>query len=121
MLPPSLQGQGPQLPNQKNHGKETAIRRVRQTKFAIISTSVICAFIGLSTLEQKFRSGRRLSENDDCLVSPYADPFGYLLPQNKVSVIFYVSGMCYLFFGLGYVCEEYFVTAIEIIIETYQM
>lgn len=63
---------------------------------------------------------RRLLEEggnstDTCEVSSIADPLGEYF-QEWFDVFFYLFGMFYLFFGLGYVCEEFFVCSIEKII-----
>ena len=71
--------------------------------------------------------GRRLEDlvpddEETCEVSHLADPLGYLsFFQQPFSVAFYLLGMFYLFFGLGFVCEEYFVSAIEMITDVYQI
>jgi len=108
----------------------------RRSKAAAIGTAVACGMIALGMLEHKIRgkpmssggfmsSGRRLEDTDDdgdkCSVSIVADPLGQYLPEGPVAVVFYLVGMFYMFFGLGFVCEEYFVASIEAIIETYNV
>ena len=56
--------------------------------------------------------GNSTDSEEDCSVSPYADPLGSYLNSTPYVAI-YLLGMAYMFFGLGYVCEEYFVCAIE--------
>lgn len=68
---------------------------------------------------------RRLEEDSGgnettCEVNVIADPLGNYLDQSYDSLI-YLVGMFYLFYGLGYVCEEYFVVAIEKIVSEYSI
>ncbi|GMH76647.1 hypothetical protein TrRE_jg7477 [Triparma retinervis] len=67
---------------------------------------------------------RRLEESEDdgdsCKVNGIADPLGQYFDQAYDS-LFYLLGMFYMFYGLGYVCEEYFVVAIEKIISEYSI
>jgi len=79
--------------------------------------------VGNLTGQEDVRSdqdmGRLLEESgnstETCEVSPIADPFGEYF-QEWFDVFLYLFGMFYLFFGLGYVCEEFFVCSIEKII-----
>lgn len=65
---------------------------------------------------------RRLEEshNNTCKVNEIADPLGQYFDKTYDSLI-YLLGMFYMFYGLGYVCEEYFVVAIEKIIAEYSI
>eukprot|EP00518_Triparma_eleuthera_P023580 CAMPEP_0197562102 /NCGR_PEP_ID=MMETSP1320-20131121/26350_1 /TAXON_ID=91990 /ORGANISM="Bolidomonas sp., Strain RCC2347" /LENGTH=145 /DNA_ID=CAMNT_0043123799 /DNA_START=107 /DNA_END=541 /DNA_ORIENTATION=- len=60
------------------------------------------------------------NSTDTCEVSPIADPLGEYF-QAPWTMVIYLLGMFYMFFGLGYVCEEYFVCSIEKIILEYQI
>jgi K+-dependent Na+/Ca+ exchanger-like protein len=62
------------------------------------------------------------SDSETCTVSTIADPLGsYSWLNQPYSTAIYMAGMFYLFFGLGYVCEEFFITSIERIILIYQI
>ena len=60
------------------------------------------------------------NSTDTCDVSPIADPLGEYF-QEPWTMVIYLLGMFYMFFGLGYVCEEFFVCSIEKIILEYQI
>ena len=50
------------------------------------------------------------TEAEECKVNVIADPLHeYFWLNESYSVVIYLFGLAYLFFGLGYVCEEYFV------------
>ena len=57
---------------------------------------------------------------ETCHVNGLADPLGNSLDQWYDSLIYFL-GCFYLFYGLGFVCEEYFVAAIERIISEYSI
>jgi len=59
-------------------------------------------------------------DSPTCEVNGIADPLGSYFDQAWDS-LFYLLGMFYMFYGLGYVCEEYFVVAIEKIISEFSI
>jgi len=97
------------------------MRRVKLSFFATMAIGTLSAMNHLRTIGTHDRFLSETEDEDDCQVNPIADPFGKYLPQSKASVILYFIGMLYLFFGLGFVCEEYFVASIEMIIEKYNI
>jgi len=104
----------------------------RRFKMSLLSTLTVGAIMVITQMSELYLGDRRLDgheheheDNEDkeeqCHVSPLADPLGKFLGQSPGTVVLYFIGMMYLFFGLGFVCEEYFVLSIEKIIETYNV
>ena len=57
---------------------------------------------------------RTSHEMHECPFNPTADPLDL---QSTLASVVYLVGCCWIFFGIAMVCEEYFVMALQVLID----
>ena len=119
-------------------------RRWRGTRLTILVSVFVIAYVGTIfvvanvvdsnspelqhgniQLDQRSMHRKLLQSNDNSTPSPSPKaeypPDLFTKEQLKGAVVLYIFGMIYLFIALAIVCDEFFVPALEVIIETFHI